>query len=111
LSAFDRYQEKKKEKKRVKKIRSKEEKAEKKKMSKMSETEINALEQEKQRNRDALSMLVAKKDEPSNQLESVTDDRFSNHLKGKDYARDPTHKDYKKDERPLKRPPQKRFKK
>ena len=56
-------------------------------------------------------MLVAKKDDiPVKNIESVNDGRFTGYLKRKEFARDPTHKDFKKDERPLRRAqPQKRF--
>lgn len=48
-------------------------------------------------------MLVAKKDVPVKQADSAADDRFTGLLKNKEFALDPTHKDYKKDERPVKR--------
>ena len=99
MSAFDQYQEKRKEKKRLKKLKAKAEKEAKKKMGKMSEEEIKKIESEKAKNRAALEILIGDQvdDEDIDFKGNMQDPRFKDQLsKNKEFARDPTHKHYNK---------------
>lgn len=92
-TAWEKFQRKKKEKKKEKKQKAKEAKEAKKKMSSNPEDE-----DEVKRRRAELEMLVGKK---RNGLDAefkadTSDQRFSAILKNKDFAIDPTHKNFKK---------------
>ena len=89
---------KKRERKRAKKLQAKLAKEGTKKMGKMSEKEIQQLEA-KNKNRESLKMLIGDTvDESALEFQGNAEDpRFTELLqKNKNFALDPTHKDYHK---------------
>lgn len=94
MSAFEKYQLKKREKKKAKKEAAKLKKEQDKKMAKMSEKEVAELE----KNRNALKMLVGEESEEDKEFKGdKTDSRFKDAmLANRDFALDPTHKDFNK---------------
>ena len=62
-------------------------------MANMGEKEVAKLESEAQAKRDALSMLVTEEQEEV-ATTAKPDSRFDGILKKKEFAQDPTHKDF-----------------
>ena len=97
MTPFEAYQEKNKLKKREKKLAGKEKRELIKKQSKMTDAEVR----EKETKRQQLSMLVGDTlDESDMEFKGNNkDSRFTTILKNKDFALDPTHKDFNKKEK------------
>lgn len=95
MSAFEKYQEKKRLSKKVKKEAGRVKKEQDKKMARMSEAEVAKME----KNRKQLEMLVGDSADEDNMEFKVdkTDSRFASAIvTDKDYALDPTHKEFHK---------------
>ena len=95
LSAFEKYQEKKRISKRGKKEAGKLKREQEKKMARMSETEIAQLE----KNRKQLEMLVGDSPDEDEMMfkGDKADSRFAQAVHAnKEFALDPTHKDFHK---------------